>query len=562
MVEALIRGGVTDAVLSPGSRSAPLALALAAAERRRRIRLHVRIDERSAGFLALGLAKAAARPVPVVTTSGTAVANLLPAVVEASFAGVPLVVLSADRPPWLRGVGAPQTIDQVKIFGDHVRWFTDVAVASGASSGAGDWRAVVGRALARAVDAADPGPVHLNLPFAEPLVPGEDAAADPADVPVDGFVGVALRPAAPLLSDVLQQMGIGEIPQRGLIVVGDLPFGWVGADVAALAAACDWPILAEPTAGLHGAANWVPTGHLVAASGEWLQSHRPDLVITVGRIGLTRQVAALVRGAVRHLAVDCSARWGDPTRTADAFVPAVPVAARRPGASGQWCQEWLAAGRRAAQQVDEALDREDMFTGLHVARHLWRDASDDTQLLLAASWPIRQMQLVQRPRGGLQVIANRGANGIDGLVSTAWGAAASHDAERGGPTAALLGDLAFLHDSNGLLAPPQEERPPLRYVVTDNDGGGIFSQLEQGAPAFAADFERVFGTPHGLHLVGRSRLCGIPARGVDDLDSFVEASADPPPGVSVLVAQVADRASEAQLMREIQRRAVAAVEAG
>lgn len=559
IVDALIRDGVTDAVLSPGSRSAPLALALAVAERERRIRLHVRIDERSAGFLALGLAKGSGRPVPVATTSGTAVANLLPAVVEASFAGVPLMVLSADRPPWLRGVGAPQTIDQIKIFGDHVRWFAEVAVASAASGQAGYWRALVGRALARAVDAADPGPVHLNLPFAEPLVPETDGSDEPAVIPGGSFVGVPARAVAPPLGEVLQRMGLDEVPQRGVVVVGDPPFGWESSDVAALAGACDWPILAEPTAGLHGAANWVPAGHLVAGSAEWLQSHEPELVVTVGRIGLTREIAALVRRAQRHLAVDVSARWGDPTRTADAVVGAVPVAARRAGGSGPWCEEWLAAGDRAARQIDAALDEEGMLSGLHVARHLWRDTTDDAQLFVAASWPIRQLQLVQRPRGGLRMTANRGANGIDGLVSTAWGAALSHGADRGGSTVALLGDLAFLHDSNGLLAPAQEERPPLRIVVSDNDGGGIFSQLEQAAPDFATDFERVFGTPHGLHLVGRSRLSGIPARGVDDLESFVEACADPPPGVSVLVAQVADRASEAEFLGQVQRQAIAAV---
>jgi 2-succinyl-5-enolpyruvyl-6-hydroxy-3-cyclohexene-1-carboxylate synthase len=558
MVEALIDGGVTDAVLAPGSRSAPLALTLAAAERGGRLRLHVRIDERSAGFLALGLAKRSRRPVPVVTTSGTAVANLLPAVVEASHAGVPLVVLSADRPPWLRGVGASQTVDQLKIFGEYPRLFAEVAVAGEGAGGPRYWRSLVGRALVRAADPTDPGPVHLNLPFAEPLVP-DTPVGEPARgraVPSSPLVQRLAGPAAsPPLSQVVRRLGLQEVPARGLIVAGDPTPGLDPAAVVALADACGWPIIAEPTAGLHGAAAWVPAGALVAAGSAWVAEHAPDLVLTVGRVGLTRDQAALVRSARHHVAVDAGPRWADPTRTAELVVSGVPVADEQLPDVPQWRASWLAAGARAAEQVDAVLDAEAMFSGLHAARHVWRALAVDAQLFVAASWPIRQVQLTAQRRSGLRVLANRGANGIDGLIATAWGAAVAH----AGPTVALLGDLAFLHDSNGLLAPDAEARPPLRIVVLDNDGGGIFSQLEQAAPRFAADFERVFGTPHGLHLVGRSRLSGIPGRGVDDLDTFVEAFADPPPGVSVLVAQVADRASEADLLARIRAEAIAAV---
>ncbi len=538
-VAALIGAGVADAVLSPGSRSAPLAFALAAAERTGRLRLHVRIDERSAGFLALGLAKAAGRPVPVVVTSGTAVANLFPAVVEASASGVPLLVLSADRPPPMRGVGASQTIDQLKVFGGYVREFVDVTSAS-----RGYRASVVGRAVARATDPTNPGPVHLNLPFAAPLVPqGPVQEAPPPPRAVHG----ARRPAA--LGEVLDALGLSALPERGLIVAGD----GAGPAVADLARACGWPIVAEPTAGLQDSDAWVPGGAWVAGSGEWLAEHRPELVVSVGRVGLSRALLGLLEHAEHHVAVDAS--WADPTRTAAVLTPTVPVAQGPPSDGSPWLADWLSAGQAAARAVDEALDAEDELTGLHVARHVWRSAEESGLLFLAASWPIRQAALTQHRRRGPRVLANRGANGIDGLVSTAWGAALAHP----GPSVALLGDLAFLHDGNGLIVPAAEQRPPLTFVVIDNNGGGIFSQLEQAAPQFERDFERLFGTPHGLNLVGRSRLSAVPARGVHRLRSFAEAMQQRPTGVSVVVAQVAPRAYEAALLARLQQQADAAL---
>lgn len=575
IIDALIRFGVRDAVLSPGSRSAPLAFALAQAERLGRLRLHVRIDERSAGFLAVGLAKASGLPVPVVVTSGTAVANLFPAVVEASFAGVPLMVLSADRPPVLRGVGASQTIDQVKLFGENVRFFADIATAVNTPGQVAYWRSTVGRAAASASDPADPGPVHLNLPFAEPLVPGDEP---PFDEPLAARTGdrpwispFAPAPAEVLLTEVLEGMGFDGLPERGLVVVGDIPdVGWDGrGKLAYLADVCDWPIIAEPSAGMHRAPTWLPSGALVAGSARWLADHEPDLIISVGRVGLTRSVTELLRRAKHHLVIDRTSRWADPGRTASAvLIGSVPIppgrgttadGVRLVAPDSAWLSAWQRAAFAAADRIDEVLDEQDTLYGLHVAREVWRTAPDNALLFLAPSWPIRQVYLTARPRAGLRVMANRGANGIDGVVSSAWGAAVAHDRDLRGPSVALLGDLAFLHDSNGLIVPPSEQRPPLRYVVIDNDGGGIFSQLEQGAAAFEADFERIFGTPHGLQLVGRARLCGVPARGSEDRERFSAALADPVPGASVVVAQVADRAREAQLLRCLQAEASAAL---
>ncbi len=441
-------------------------------------------------------------------------------------------------------------------------------MAADGSGEAAYWRSVIGRAVERASHPEDPGPVHVNLPFDEPLVPD---TGGPVGEPVFDDEGQARavrrepRADGPAMAQVLETIGLDSIPERGLVVVGDIP---VGSDtavrIAALAQACGWPIIAEPTAELHGAPTWLPAGSLVAGSRDWLREHEPELVVSAGRVGLTREVAALVRSARHRVVVDPSSRWSDPTGTAAAVVAgAVPVAPPTTDVTTVWLAAWLAAGARAARRIDAVLDEERMFTGLHVARHLWRSAPDSALLFLAASWPIRQVQLTAGARTGLRVMANRGVNGIDGLVSTAWGAALAHAAATRGTTVAMLGDLAFLHDGNGLLAQAGEDRPPLQLVVTDNDGGGIFSQLEQGRPEYRADFERVFGTPHGLHLVGRARLCGVPARGVDEAESFVTALADPPEGASVLVAQVADRGSEADLMARARIEAVAAVaEAG
>ena len=570
LVDALIGFGVRDAVVAPGSRSAPLALALAEAAARDEVTLHVRIDERSAGFLALGLAKASGMPVPVVVTSGTAVANLHPAVIEASYAGVPLMVLSADRPGALRGVGAPQTIDQIKIFGDEVRLFVEVSQAQDRPGEVAYWRSLAARAAAVATEPSDPGPVHLNIPFAEPLLPDveggvefrESLAGREGDV--SWISPFSVSPSDVSLTAVLAGMGFEEIPERTLVVVGDIPdVGWDGGRKAAyLADRCGWPIVAEPSATMHRARTWLPAGPAVVASEAWIERHRPDLVISIGKVGLTRQVSRLLGRAGAHLAIDPTPRWSDPGRTASAvLIGSVPMPPRRLVENdgvrvvvqdSGWLTDWQQASSVAGQTIDQMLDDEWDFFGLHVARRLWQRLPDNALLFLGSSWPTRQVYYTNRPHGGLRVMGNRGTNGIDGVVSSAWGAAVAHAQDISGPTYALMGDLTFLHDSNGLLAPREEPRPQLTYVVVDNDGGGIFSQLEQGRPEYAEHFERVFGTPHGLNLTGMSRLRGIPARQVDDLAEFDDALNQRPPGVSVLVANVASRADEAALWTRLQ----------
>jgi 2-succinyl-5-enolpyruvyl-6-hydroxy-3-cyclohexene-1-carboxylate synthase len=475
LVDELLRNGVTDAVLSPGSRSAPLAFALHAAD----VRLHVRIDERSAAFLALGLAKESGRPVPVVTTSGTAAANLHPAVIEASYAHVPLLLLTADRPAELRGTGANQTIDQTHLYGSAVREFVEVEAGE-----PGYLRSVVCRAIACASGdlGTAPGPVHLNVAFRDPLVPDGDGL--PEGRPGGAPWTTRVAPPEVVVDD--------DLPDRTVVVMGD------GADLraVALAESRGWPIVAEPSSGATGP-NVVDCAELVL-DGDWPV---PERVLVVGRPTLSRNVGRLIASAPSDV-VARHGVWADAHRRATRVLPAVPsVKGYSAGPSGGGnahpvsihAEEWVQLGRRARAAVEPLLAR-----GLSepAVAQLVVDSAPDL-LVVGSSKPVRDLFLAGPTT---RVLANRGAAGIDGMVSTAIGAALSH----GGHTVALLGDLTFLHDSNGLVIGPDEPRPDLTVVVVNNDGGAIFGLLEQGAPEHAEAFERVFGTPHGTDL---EQLC-------------------------------------------------------
>ena len=470
LVDELVRGGVREAVLCPGSRNAPLSYALHAADTAGRLRLHVRIDERSAGFLALGLALASGVPVPVVTTSGTAVANLHPAVLEASHAGVPLLVLSADRPGELLGSGANQTVDQRGLFGGAVR----TAVVLGGDEPA-RWRTAVCRGLAAATGArtGDPGPVQLDVPLAEPLVP--DGAGFPTGRP-DGGPWTRVVPVtvdAPVQVDV-------SVPT--LVVAG-----------AGSVAALDLPTVAEP-----GAPAPAHPVHPLA-----LGSLEPAQVLVLGRPTLHRDVARLLGAGVPVHVVGPGAGWTDVAATATSVGTRLLTSGASPAGWSQACAE---ASLRAVSRVHAVLDEPGATTGLHVARALVRALSDGDLLVLGSSNPVRDAALTGLPAPGVRVLANRGVAGIDGTVSAAIGAALGH----GKSAFALLGDLTFLHDSGGLLLGPDEPRPDLTIVVANDDGGGIFATLEQGAPERAAAFERVFGTPHGSDLGALCAAHGVP----------------------------------------------------
>lgn len=589
-----VRHGVREVVLAPGSRSAPLAFESLRLARVGAIRLHVRVDERSAGFLALGLAKTSGAPVAVVSTSGTAVANLAPAVVEASYSAVPLVVVTADRPVESRGVGSPQTIDQVEFFGGAVRFFADLGgtrdeqdhtpqeVLHTARSAA---RRAIGAATASrrsgapevgavAVETSHAGPVHLNLGLRLPLVPGAPgpeagldhavAMADDVWRPEHG----SPDPWWPGEADV-------PLPARAVVVAGDLPCtGGLQQQLIELSAACGWPIVGEPSSGLHTAPTALGHGVLVLGNSAFLAEHRPDLVLTIGNFGLSRPTLDLVGGAVRHVAIELPSLGRevcDPLRSADAVITAIPEPPTRAVHDPAWGAAWRHADQVAAAVVSDLVVASDPagsagsdpLTGSAAAARLWRTAASDAMLLVAASWPVRQVEAFGGRRDPLVVVGNRGGNGIDGLVSTAWGAALAHQMGDGGPALALLGDLAFLHDHNGLLVGAEEPHPDLVIVVLDNNGGGIFHQLEQGRTEYAESFERVFATPLGRDLVAIAQAAGVPARRAVnglELDAAIEA-AQAAGGVQVVVVDVPDRAGEATLLvevgREVARRWVA-----
>jgi 2-succinyl-5-enolpyruvyl-6-hydroxy-3-cyclohexene-1-carboxylate synthase len=496
LVDELVRGGVRDAVLAPGSRSAPVALALAAAERDGRLRLHVRIDERTAAFLALGLARASGRPVPVLTTSGTAAAHLHAAVLEADASGVPLLALTADRPPELRGTGANQTIAQPGLYGGAVRWAADVGVPEAGREETQNryWRSLVARALVVAGGnlSHDPGPVHLNLALREPLLPDDDVdLTGPWAGRPDGAPWTAATEPAPLAPGRSAVSGA-----RTLVVAGDGPFPFV--DLPGV------PLIAEPSSGLWGGG--LRGGALLLGAHDWLAAHRPDRVVVVGRPTLSRPVSALLADpAVRVETCTPSPRWADATRTSGSVGPRVPGAPGEGGsADADWRAEWGAAARRVGGAVDEVLDGSPVLTAARLARDTVAALPSGALLVLGSSTPVRDVDRLAAPRGDLRVLANRGVAGIDGTISTAVGAALVH----GGPAFALMGDLTFLHDLTGLLLGEGEPVPDLTVVVADNDGGGIFAQLEPGADRYARDYRRVFGTPHGRDLVAVARGLG------------------------------------------------------
>ncbi len=539
IVEELIAGGVDDVVLAPGSRSAPLALALADAERGGLLRLHVRIDERSAAYLALGLARISGQPTAVVTTSGTAAVNLHAAVVEAAYSGVPLVVVTADRPGAMRGTGANQTIDQRQLFGPDPVASLDLEDLDEIGL-----RAAVTEALT-AADGAHRGPIHLNVPLAEPLVvAGEHAVNQLTRRRLD-----ASTPARMPLASLLPA-GIADVsPSRGVLVVGDFDDPATRVAAADLAAGMGWPVISEPSGNLSSHPHALRHGPLVCSSARELDLV-PDVVVSVGRVGLHRSVSELLRAARVHIAVDVPPRLGrvDPVRTASAVVDAVPIPDSAPDLG--WWARWRELDVIAARVIDGALS-EDLLTGPVVARIVAEAAGEDDLVVVGPSWPVRHLSMYAGPLRA-RCIGNRGTSGIDGVVSTAWGAAVAH-ALRHAPatTYALIGDLTAIYDRNGLLAPEQEPRPRLDYIVIDNDGGGIFSALEQGAPEFAPDFDRVFGTPHGADLALLLTAPRVEVTTVESSSELRQVLAQRPSGVRVIIARCAPRQAELALVRTI-----------
>lgn len=551
LVDEWARGGVRVAAVSPGSRSTPLALALAADGR---IDVHVFLDERSASFFALGAAKASRCPTVVLCTSGTAAAEFHPAVLEAFHARVPLVVCTADRPPELRDTGAGQTVDQLKLYGDAVRWFAEVGAPSEADAGSPYWRSTAARSVA-AASGPPAGPVHLNLAFREPLVPtGGDVVVPPGRDGGAPWVASAARRPHPDPADVDALASLVAAEPRGAIVAG-----WgAGVDPGAverLAAAASWPVLADPISGVRQGPNAVSTYDAVLRSPGAARSLRPDVVLRLGAPLTAKVATSWLDPSVRQILVDPDGAWLDPDRAAAERIVADPtalldaVSSRGPARPrSSWLASWRQAEAAARRAIDRLLDSwAEPFEG-RVARDLVAGLPSGSTLAVGSSMPVRDVESFARPRAGVRFLANRGVNGIDGFVSTVLGAAA---VSPGHPVVALCGDLTFLHDSGGLLGAARRDLSAT-FVVIDNDGGGIFSFLPQARAGLGDAFETLFGTPQGVDLVELAVLHGLAAERVTKADELPPAvdRAIAAGGVRLVVVTT-DRADNVERHREV-----------
>jgi 2-succinyl-5-enolpyruvyl-6-hydroxy-3-cyclohexene-1-carboxylate synthase len=501
LVDQLAAEGVRLVVVCPGSRSGALAIA---ASEHPEIETRVVIDERSAAFHALGAARAFGHPAAVLSTSGTAAANFFPAVVEADRSCVPLIVISADRPAELQGVGANQTVDQIALYGTKVRNFTGIEAPDSSIDRNVEWRGATARLVAAALG-SPPGPVHLNVRFREPTVPVADdgrmsGLEYPFETPRVGEVAIAVHreqePELPLLPG-----------ERGLVVAGDGDYDRVA--VRELARSLGWPVLATALSGMRGDDTITTYHHLLA--GPIATELRPRTVVAVGSIGPSARLETLIASAENRVRVD---RWGrviDPERNATHRLEAdvVDVLSLVEGvAVPEWSSAWSEAEARRRERNDEIVAGSDALTGAAVARAL--DRIDWDALVVASSLPIREVDAHLRRPG--DVFANRGASGIDGFVSTALGVASVVPG-----TLALAGDLSLLHDSNGFL---HDGEIDLTLVFIDNGGGGLFDSLPQAS--HAPDYERLFVTDPHRSYPALAEFHGLGYHEAADRDSLIE----------------------------------------
>jgi 2-succinyl-5-enolpyruvyl-6-hydroxy-3-cyclohexene-1-carboxylate synthase len=488
-VDELVRCGMTHAVTCPGSRNAPLALTLAAQPGLVAVSV---IDERSAGFVALGMAKAGGRPVAITCTSGTAAANLHPAVAEAWEARVPLIVLTADRPPELREVGAGQAIDQMKLYGSAAKWFVEVGSHDPGRETAVHHRALACRAWWTAAGGR-PGPVHLNFPLREPLAPSREALdADDWQGRPGGRPWTELR--EPGSAPAMEQLP----PGRGVIVCGPTAED-VAEPAARFAARAGWPLLAEPTSGLrcgpHDRSHVIAHYDVLLRVPEFAARHRPDVVLRVGDMPTSKPLRGWLAGA-RQVVIDPHAAWHEPTRRAELILRCPAGAAldtlRAEAADRAWLEAWRGADALVPGALAEAPAS---FEGRLLAG-LEPELPDGALVWVSSSMPVRDVEALfpQSPKR-LRFLANRGANGIDGVVSSALGAALA----TGRPTWLLTGELALLHDVGGLLA-ARRAGAQLDVVCIDNGGGGIFDFLPVAEHARRAAYEEHIATPARLDL--------------------------------------------------------------
>ncbi len=547
--------GVTTAFISPGSRSTPLALALAANPS---IEINIFHDERSASFAALGHGLAAGQPAILLCTSGTAAAHFHAAVIEADLSCVPLLVCTADRPPELWDVGAPQTINQTELYGKTVRAFHQPGPPE--DSEPNGWRSLATTSHQEATGQR-PGPVHLNLSFRDPLVgePGElpPAAHDPVTgSPANSSLkqaaasetAVSQYAASQLLEQCFNSDGS---PKKGVIIAGrgqSEP-----AAVASFASHLCWPVLADHRSGCRAPGKALRHFDGLLRSAEFAASHQPEVILRLGELVSSKAVSQWI--AATSADVVAATPWGrriDPeavlpfvlpqANLIEAAVEALPTEPLNP-ANHKWLDSWTTADEAANRAITKVLAGNDSLAEPHVARETLRRLPDGAALVVSSSMPVRDLEWFGENRNDVALYANRGANGIDGVVSTAIGIALT-----GVPTVCLIGDVAFLHDSGSLLALTQRHLD-LTIVVTDNDGGGIFSFLPQHTLLDSDRYEQLFGTPHGTDLATLGAAHGIPTATWEDAqnpDLLVTASQ----GVRIIIART-DRQANLDLHNQM-----------
>jgi len=508
IVRQIVESGITDAVLSPGSRNAPLSIAFYEAQQRGLINLHVKIDERGAAFFALGLTKSTGRAVPVVCTSGTAVANYHPAVLESSHSNAPLLILTADRPARLRRTGANQTTEQARIFGKAVRYFADV-------SGSAFPMELVFNAL-------QTGPVHLNLQFEEPLL---DESMDS-----QWLDKVTVNPAQIFTRKVPGTLHTKST--RGLLVIGHDRGGLSQESVVNFAENLGWPVIAEDPLSFENA---ISHASVFLTSTKIRSEVKPDTVIVIGRTTLSRSINALIYTARKTIVIDPRMATVDSDRTADQKFLALP-ALQVPVADSDWITTWRKLAERSAKVIaDLDIWSEELF-----AREFTKQIPAGAALFIASSRPIRDIEGFAIPRSGISVYANRGLAGIDGNISTALGIASSSN-----QTYAVIGDLAFLHDVSALSHRSQAK---LRLFVIDNNGGGIFSTLPQ---AGVEGFETIFGTPHDRDITAIATSFGVKTTTISSVKELSESFTKPVTGFEIVVVKVPTREKNAELLKAI-----------
>ena len=507
IVRQIIEAGVKDVVISPGSRNAPLSLAFYQASKKGLIKLHVRIDERTAAFFALGIAKASGIPVPIVCTSGTAVANYHPAVLEASHTNLPLLVLTADRPAALRRTGANQTTEQARIFGKAVRYFADVSGTA--------------YPMELPFNSLQSGPVHLNIQFEEPLVGDSD----------DSWLdGLTINPPR-----VFSRKSPGTFytkSTRGVLVIGHDRAGFSLEAVTEFSQQLGWPVIAEDPLSF---SNAISHASIFLTSRKVVEDLAPDTVVVIGRTTLSRSINSLIGTARKVIAIDPRMATVDGDRNASQKflqLPTVEVNQPDPDYAGAW--------KKYSLRTSKLISDNSTWSEALIAREIASGIPTGTSLFIASSRPIRDIEGFAEARTGVETFANRGLAGIDGNISTALGIASQRD-----ETIAVLGDLGFLHDLTGLI---HKEDINLKIFVINNDGGGIFSTLSQRG---VDGFETVFGTPHGLDPAKIAQSMGITATTISSQSELIAELSKPVSGLSVVVINAPDREFNADFLKKI-----------